>query len=232
MNHSDDKRELLKLRQGLVTAEESPLEINEKPQVVKLTGKAALSNFVYHHSLQLKIAAFFLVIAGIFAYFTLSREKPDIIVLLIADTPEASMFFGSEMFELKRELERFTPDFDGNGKVVVECRFIDLVTHVGEIERNPEAIQGNRIKLFGEVQSGNALIYIGNKEALENIPGDVMPVEDFYIIFCNINETKLEVDYPDDIYIAVRNYGTETERLKALTVLEGVLGVPYIDSNS
>ncbi|MCL1789592.1 MAG: hypothetical protein FWG33_04465 [Oscillospiraceae bacterium] len=214
----DDKRELLKLKQGLVSAEESPLEVDENPEPPKLIGKAALSNFVYHHSLHLKIAGFFLVIGGIFAFFILTAEKHDITILLIADNQEASVFFGIYSARLKKEIEQYTPDFNGNGKVSVECRLIDLVTHVGEIERNPNALQGNMVKLIGEVLTGNSLIYIGNKEALENILGEDMSIEDFYYAFHSMKDTVLEVDSPDDLYIAVRNSGNEKEFSKALTV--------------
>jgi hypothetical protein len=225
MSHIDDKRELLKLKQGLVTEDESVLEVDEKPHIIKPTGKAAWSNFVYHHSLQLKFGVFFLIIAAIFVYFALTDEKADITILLIADTPEVSVFFALRAEELELEIELFTPDFDGNGKVHVQCLFIDLVTHVGEIARNPEAVQGNRIKLFGEVRAENALIYIGNREALENIPlGAEMPVEDFYLAFYNVKDTSLELDSPEDLYIAVRRSGKESELSKALTVLENITG--------
>ncbi|MCL2072131.1 MAG: hypothetical protein FWH07_07875 [Oscillospiraceae bacterium] len=220
----DDKRELLKLRQGLVTADESGLEVDKKPEITKLTGKAALSNFVYHHSLQIKIVLFFLVIAGIFAYFTLTSEKYDITILLIADNAETSVFFAVKSSGLKQIIEDATPDYDGNGKSRVEFRFIDLVTHVGEIQRSPDAIHGNRVKLFGEVQTGDSLIYIGNKEALENIPGTAMSVEDFYYAFYSLGEliTESQLEFPPDLYIAVRNRSDEAELAKALAVLEAV----------
>ena len=222
--HLNDRRELLKLKQGLVSPDESPLEIDSPPVKEKLTGKAWLSNFIYHHNLHLKMAAFFLSIAAVFAFFILTAEKPDIKVLLIASTPETSMFFATNVGELKGELETFTPDFNGNGKVYVECRFIDLVTHVGDIERNPEAIHGSRVKLFGEVLTGEALIFIGNKKALEDIPGDVMPFEDFYYAVYSVDETKLQlsVPIPDDLYVAIRNSDNEDEFLKALTVFESI----------
>lgn len=230
---NNDKRELLKLKQGLVSAEESPLQVDEKPEKVKLKGRAAFSNFVYHHSLHLKIGGFFAVIALVFAFFILTADKPDITVLLIADTTETSMFFVNRFGDVKGAVEEFTPDFNGDGTVIADCRFIDLVTHVGDIERNPDAVHGNNVKLIGEITAGNALIYIGNKQALENIPGEVMSSEDFYRYFRGVAETKLGSQLlglletetlPDDLYIAFRNAEKSKEFPKALTLWENITG--------
>jgi len=211
----DDKRQLLKLKQGLITKEETTLEIEQKPLIIKPTGKAAVENFFYHHKLHIWIVGFFAVIVGFFIYFGLSGEKADITILLISDSQEASAFFRIEAAELQSAIEHFVPDFDNNGKVRAECLFIDLTLQIGEIARNPEAVQGDRIKLFGEVQSGEALLFIGNRQALENIPGEEM-VEDFYVkitddVFYRVKGSPLEaaanfewVELPDDLYIAVR----------------------------
>ncbi|MCL1903668.1 MAG: hypothetical protein FWF94_04545 [Oscillospiraceae bacterium] len=227
MSKLDDKRELLKLKQGLISSEESSFSSDERPDAPILTGKAALSNFVYHYSLHLKIASFFLIIGGIFAFFILTAEKYDLTVMLIADNSEASAYFALNSDKLKTALEQYTPDFDGNGRVNVECRFIDLTTDVAGVQRSPDSVQGNMIKLFGEINMGNSLIFIGNKEVLENIPGEEMKFEDFYCAFYPFDSTSLNLDAPDDLYIAVRNSSDEEALLKAMTVFGSIMGTGF-----
>jgi hypothetical protein len=206
---NNDKRELLKLKQGLISAEDCEAITVEKPPIYeKPTGWAGVQNFFYHHKLHLSFAAFFLVVASILLYFTLTREKVDIKILLIADSQEAAGFFLSESRAFKQAVEHFVPDFDGNGKVNAACLFIDLVRE----GKHPEAIHGNSVKLFGEVQSRDAMIFVGNKQALENIPASAdMPVEDFYEGFIPVKDTALaqivefeRAKLPDDLYIVIR----------------------------
>ena len=224
----DDKRELLKLKQGLITEQESKLEFQEKPHIIKPTGWAAVENFLYHHKLHLSVAAFFVIVAAFFAYFTLTREKADITILFIADNEETSRFFTLQSAEVERAFETFTPDFDGNGKIHAECLFIDLTTNIGELARSADMIHGNRVKLFGEIQAGTSLLLIGNRQALEAIPGDEIPFEDFYITSMRVKGSAFEsagdferVPVPDDLYIVVRRKsGVDFD--KAVQVFENV----------
>ena len=217
---TDDKRELLKLKQGLVTEEQTALEL-EKTPVIKPTGKAAVENFFYHNRLQIIFASVFLVIAAIFAYFALTDEKADITVLFISDNADTSAFFHFEADNLELAIEQFIPVHESKDKHIphAKCLFIDLVTQVGQIGRNPDAVYGERIKLFAEVRSGNALIYIGNKQALEGIPeSGETPVEDFYEVFHPVKDTAIieviqisQVPLPDDLYFAIRHGDNEDE---------------------
>jgi len=145
---NNDKRELLKYKQGLISKEEcEEIEINKPPIYEKPTGFAAVQNFFYHYKLHLSFAAFFVVVGVILAYFTLTRDNPDIKILLIGNTQEASAFFFAEQSAIKTAFEQYTPDFNNDGKVYAACFFIDLVTE----GRRPDYVQGNHTKLFGEV---------------------------------------------------------------------------------
>jgi hypothetical protein len=234
----DDRRELLKLKQGLVTEEESSLEL-EKTHIIKPTGMAAVENFWYHNKFIIIAISFFVIVAGIMVFLTLTEEKADLTVLLISDNLEASEFFHFERAELQRTLEHFTPDFNENGNVFVNGLVIDLTTHIGDVMRSQDMIHGARVKLFAEVQHGNSLIFIGNKEALAGIPEGVqMPVEDFYeelfadeegesVIFYPVKGSPLDeigvfekIPVPDDLYIALRKKNVDKEN--ELIVLENI----------
>jgi hypothetical protein len=231
MSYNDDKRELLKLKQGLVDETDSPIEIQPGgvSRTVKPVGKAAVANFIYHHKLHIILVAFFLTAALIFLYFALTDEKEDIIVLFIADSEEAAKFFQFESAGLEKAIEAYTPDFNNDGNIHAECRFISLITQVGEVGRNPDAVYGDRIKLFGEVSAGDSMIYIGNKKALESIPGEEIEIEDFYTplwefddkadgVFLAVCDTVLKeqtqislAEIPDDLYIALRKVSTPSK---------------------
>jgi hypothetical protein len=214
----NDKRELLKLKQGLIDRRDcTEIEVDKPPIYEKPTGRAGVKNFFYHHKLHLSFAAFFLIVGVTLIYFTLSRDKIDITVLLISDTNETTAFLLTEQSAIKSAIEFFTPDFDNNGKVYAACLFIDLVTE----GRRPDYVHGNYTKLFGEVRAGKAQIYIGNREALERIPlSGERAVEDFYDEFIKIKGTALEKigefnqsDLPEDLYIAIRTTADENSRI-------------------
>jgi hypothetical protein len=211
---NNDKRELLKYKQGLISKEEcEEIEINKPPIYEKPTGFAAVQNFFYHYKLHLSFAAFFVVVGVILAYFTLTRDNPDIKILLIGNTQEASAFFFAEQSAIKTAFEQYTPDFNNDGKVYAACFFIDLVTE----GRRPDYVQGNHTKLFGEVLGGTAKIFIGNREALENIPKSAdVEFEDFYEDYFPFKGSLLEksvefhrMDVPDDLLVVLRKDADE-----------------------
>jgi hypothetical protein len=231
MSNSNDRRELLKLKQGLVSKEDSSLEL-EKTDIIKPTGKKAVENFFYHHKLEIMFVSFFVVVIAFFVYFTFTEEKGDIRVLLISDNEEASQFFHHEAATLKRALSYFTEDFNGDGKHIAQCLHIDLITQIGEIPRNSDSVYGERIKLFGEVKTGDAVIYIGNKEALESIPENAeISIKDFYENFTapfqikgSILEEIVEfekVPVPDDLYLMLRKIENDSKD-KALIVFDNI----------
>gem|GEM_PF-937298 len=236
----DDKRELLKLKQGLTDKEDSPLRVDEPTVYDKPTGGAAVSNFLYHYKIHLSFAAFFVMVAAVLLYYTLSMESPDITILFVADNEEASAFYFGDAASLQSAIEIFTPDFNENGKVYAKCLTIDLFKE----GRSRDYINGNVTKLFGEVHGGNAMIFVGNRDALESIPGSGnADAEDFYMnlslfddfdsynsvvdgIYFPIRGSVLEeygeYEYmrpPKDLYLAVRDGAGEND----LTVLRNIL---------
>ncbi|MCL2035778.1 MAG: hypothetical protein FWG83_00105 [Oscillospiraceae bacterium] len=237
---TNDKRELLKLKQGLITEEETTLEL-EKTLIIKPRGWAAVMNFAYHNKFYLWVVGFFMIVTTFFVYFALTSEKYDITILLIADEEKSSDFFFGEQRALKQSIDRFVPDFNGDGKQSAACLFIDLVKE----GRRHDIIHGNSVKLFGEVQSGNALIFIGNKDALEMIPLSAdIEVEDFYVNLAQFSPNAdgfffpvkgsvpgdgdyfEYVDVPEDLYIALRkgkNAKRPENESEALTVIENLL---------
>ena len=66
MSYQDDKRELLKLKQGLI--EESETIVEQKREVVELHGWKKVQNFFYHYKWHVVVAVFFIAVIGFFVY--------------------------------------------------------------------------------------------------------------------------------------------------------------------
>ncbi len=242
MPYNDDKRELLKLKQGLIDESESEIAgaVKETPQKPK--GKKAVENFFYHYKIHLLVIAFFLLAGGYLTYDTLTREKEDIRFLTIATGDEGSTVLSANVTKIEEAVEFYTPDFDNNGYVHSANFFINI---------NPDGVSpdfyyGNRGKLTGEVQDGTARIFIGDTGAFDLFGEEIAP--EFFFV-------DLESRYPNnpnvfkkyfykiegtefaekagissgDIFIAVRlNYSAgekvaENTR-RALEVADGIMG--------
>ena len=106
--NGNDKRELLKLKQGLISEEETSLEVEKKPVYEKPTGKAAVANFYYHNKIYIWLTVFFLSVGSVFVYFALTEKKPDVTVLFLADTIDASVFFFAEEQQMQRAISFLT----------------------------------------------------------------------------------------------------------------------------
>lgn len=187
MSYSDDKRELLKLKQGLIEESETIYEEEKRPEKYEIHGgKAKVSNFFYHYKWHVIVIAFFAVVLGFLIYTTVTKEKHDIRVLLTANdrSVASSMYYKTEKVELA--LEQYCPDFDKNGNVHAEVYFIDMVND----QNNATYYMSNQAKLFGEISVAEAHIYIANRDLIEkefignNEYGDVL-----------VNLAEL---YPDD----------------------------------
>ncbi|MCL2634023.1 MAG: hypothetical protein FWD34_05850 [Oscillospiraceae bacterium] len=189
MSDNNDKRELLKLRQGLIEEEESEILSEEKPNAyVMPKGKAAVENFFYHNKFYVIVAAFFAVVIAFLIFSIVAKEIGDIRILTIGTTLDASSVLFLKMGSIEEAFELYTPDFDGNGKIHVSNYFITLYENYGVAA---DTIHGNTIKLFGEMQEGEALIIMGDRGAFELIAGDTEPELERF--FHNLHER-----YPDD----------------------------------
>lgn len=218
MSYQDDKRELLKLKQGIIDESDSIKE--ERPEYAKPVGaKAKIGNFLYHYKLVIIAVVFVLGVTAFMLYDLLSREAKDLRVLVVATTEEANntLYFKSNDIELA--LERYCPDYDENNNVHVETYYIDL-----EESADANYYFASQAKLYGEVSSGIAHIFIGNRAMFEEVVGTEKP-EDMFVNLAELypdNEQIVDGIYykvkgsafaqtckwletcPDDLFIAVR----------------------------
>jgi len=242
MAYNDDKRELLKLKQGLIDESESEIVNAEKEVIEKPKGKAAVENFFYHYKIHLIVAAFFIVVGGYLVYDTVTREKEDIRFLTISTGDEASTIMSANVSAIEQAVEFYTPDFDGNGYVHAANFFINI----NENAVSPDFYYGNRGKLIGEVQDGTARMIIGDKGTFDLFAEDIAPefffvdlaarypdcpdIADkyFYRIKNNGFAEKAGVS-SDDMFIAVRLDYSDKAKIaentrRALEVMDGITG--------
>lgn len=148
-----EKAELLKLRQGLVE-ESAEFEEQPQPQYEKPTGWKAVENFLYHYKIQLIVGIFAVAVLTFMIVQTATREQRDLYVLAISTTGSNGIY--AKTHDIETALERYCPDFDGNGYVHVGVNFIDLCTEGGYSEYT----DSNNYKFSAELFSGDSQLYL------------------------------------------------------------------------
>ncbi len=242
MSYQDDKRELLKLKQGLI--EESEIIHEEKKEKVELHGMAKVSNFFYHYKWHVIVAAFFILVAGFLIYDVVKKEAGDIRVLVITRDKEIAnnVVYKTKDFELA--FEKYCPDFDDNGYVHADVYNIDLSE-----SSDTDYMNVNVTKAMGEISHGEAQLYIVDSLALESLTdggsvNDFVNIEELYPdcpqangVFYTLKDSDFAVlskyveACPDDLHIIVRrttNLASNKDRAekaqkRAMQVLDNIV---------
>ena len=157
---SDEKRELLKLKQGIISESEViEQDVHEQPE--KQTVAKKIDNFFFRNKWFVAAGAFFAAVGFFLVYQAVTREQPDLTVILaVSDTSKAPGLY-QKVNDIELALEKYCPDFDGNGYVHVAVYSIDL-TKSG----NMQYIQSNTAKFYGEIERGVAELYICDADLL------------------------------------------------------------------
>ncbi|MCL2109681.1 MAG: hypothetical protein FWH20_10100 [Oscillospiraceae bacterium] len=238
-NH--DKRELLKLKQGLI--EDSEVIKKDESAPPELHGAKKVENFFYHYKITVIMVVFVSVLVGLFVYELAKTERRDIDFMLLTASYEAAVLVFEHEGDIARGVEMFTPDYDGNGRVRASAVLINLWN---EMTRDTAAI--NQTRLSTEIRGGKTRLIIADKEAFERI---VMGTDyNYKDILVNLGEIyghgieddvffKIQGSFfaeqagidercPDDMYIAVLslNVGSKAQQEaheQALEVLDNIV---------
>lgn len=162
MSLQDDKRELLKLKQGII--EESETIVEEKPHHEELHGFARVSNFIYHNKIYIIIVAFFAIVVTFLVVSTVTQERGDARIIIVGNDSSviASIYFKLDDYE--KALESFTIDYDNNGYVHDDIFYIDMSPTA-----DSQYYMSNQAKLYGELATGKAVMLIGNMAMFEEL---------------------------------------------------------------
>ncbi|MBR1529235.1 MAG: hypothetical protein IJ642_08030 [Oscillospiraceae bacterium] len=206
----EDKKELLKLKQGVIDSSDTIYEQHEEEK--NYTFGEKVSNFIYHNKWWMGFAVFFLVMFGYLTWQVVTTVKPDMIILLLVDDDFFNAACSSGIEEI---FESYLDDVNGDGEVAVDVYYIPASQATAE----RDGYTGDQTKLFAEFQIGEAVLVISDDGADEFIVPD-HNLEDLESYFGDYQETegvrfrlkdtdfaaRLEWDEPfdDDIYIGIR----------------------------
>lgn len=165
MSTNHDKRELLKLKQGLI--EDSEVIKREEREEVVLRGKKKAENFWYHNKVTVILGVFFIGLAVYFIVDMAAQKRPDISFMFLAMTAESSYIDGNYNEELGWAMARYTQDFDGNGYVYTQIMPINIFSN----QANHNALMANQTKLISEIQIGTVRLVIGDRAAFSHVMG-------------------------------------------------------------
>ena len=174
----DERIELMRLKQGLISEEESAIH-EEKEEEIKLTFGKKIGNFFYHNKWWLGLGTFFAVLAVFLIADILRTPRPDMTVLMLCQNNDV----GSSAF-LEDFFTEFTEDFNGNGKVLASVYYIPYSSNEYE-----NYTSGASVKLTTYLNSAEAVIIIGNKQTAEEL---LVPEQTL---------TDLSSIYPDDPHV-------------------------------
>lgn len=221
-SYNDEKRELLKMKQGLI--EESEIIETEADKVVmeKPTGMAAVENFIYHNKWFLIVGAFFAFVLIFLIHQTLTRENSDMTVVLVTSDSQKAPNLFHKVKDVELALEKYCPDYNKDGNVHVDVYMIDLT----KSNPDPQYVNSNATKFFGEMQRGVAQLFIcdtgilssddqGNEVSFDSMFKDLGKVTgaDRYLgkTFISLKDTefvkdaKWENSCPEVLGFAIRN---------------------------
>lgn len=200
-----EKAELLKLRQGLIDESDEIPEEQEPPKYEKPKGWKAIENFFYHYKWTFFGSIFAVALATFLTVQIVTREQYDLYVLAISTSSSSGIFTKTD--DIAVALERYCPDFDGNGYVHVAVNYIDLSTESGYSQYTDV----NEQKFSAELFSGNSQFYIADEgiiakintfaassshaygETIEAVPEDTLTLQFF---------TDYTEKYPDAVLFA------------------------------
>ena len=158
----EERKELIRLKQGIITESEIIHEETEKE--VKLNFFQKIGNFFYHSKRWLGMGA---AVAFITVFLTMSlvnKPRPDMTVLFIGENQAVG-----EESDLDKYIASFSEDNNNNGEILVSVYYIPYTD-------NPQKNYANGVdtKLTAELQSAGSVIVIGNNQ-IENVlnPDDV-----------------------------------------------------------
>ena len=149
-----EKLELLKLKQGIISEEDLPKE--EKVEK-HYTIWEKIGNFFYHNKIAVILGTMFAALAIFLIYDLVTTARPDVAVMVIAEDAN----FDYITVNMEQVLERYCQDYNGDGKVFVRVTYLP-VNYTGSTLH-----ESDTVKLMGEFQGEDSIVVIADKESCE-----------------------------------------------------------------
>ena len=170
-----ERVELMKIKSGVIEHSDA---ISETPdEIRKVQGFEKVTNFIYHYKILLIFIIAALAAAAYMIYDTVTRKKPDLTVIMIANN---GLEFRTE--ELSDFFEKYVDDRNGDGEVYVQVIACPLNPNSTDMSQT-----SNQAKALAQLQTADNLFMIVDS----NTDPD----------FLDVLYHEFPGDYPDNKYM-------------------------------
>ncbi len=204
-----EKLELLKMKQGIIEESEIIPETGARA-VAEVHGFKKVTNFLYLNKWIIIPAVFAAALVLFLAVQFFSREKADIEIILAVTSENSELLAKADIVE--KTLEKYCPDFDGNGNVHVSVETIDLslddaMTQYADIERKKLSLEFRMCdRPLAVCDKGFISEYIPKCDLGYEIYTNFTEVYSDDMLFAGkgVLSDKTDVDFPDGTLFCVR----------------------------
>ena len=153
-----ERLELLKLKQGVISEEDIPKEEKVEKQY---TTAEKISNFFYHNKLYIIIGGLCAALAIFLVTDIITTTHPDMSVMIIASDDQFEVIAKN----VAQVLERYCGDYNGDKKIYVSVSYLPADMENGD----PYYVQANSTRLVAEFQTGDSVMVIADRKICEKM---------------------------------------------------------------
>lgn len=188
---AEEKVDLIRLKQGVI--EDSDKIFGDAETEKKYTVFQKIGNWFYHAKWWLGIAAFCIPVAAFLIYDYVTRENPDLRIMLLTDHSE----FYSESEKLDTWLESLCPDYNADGKALIQSIYIPVSKANMDMSGSYSAAYNTQ--LLVQFQSCTCMLVLVDPEAETYLQPEDMFVEldTLYPDCSNVSGRKFLLDGTD-----------------------------------
>ena len=180
---AEEKVDLIRLKQGVIA--DSDKVFREAEAEKKYSVWQKIGNWFYHSKWWLGIATFCVLVGAFLIYDYVTRENPDLCVMLLTDNPELY----TETDSLHAWLGTMCPNYNGDGEVLVQSVYIPVSKTT--MEMGGTYSQSYNTQLLVQFQSNTCMLVLADPDAEAYLQPDDMFVE-------------LDTMYPDCAFVQGR----------------------------
>lgn len=188
---AEEKVDLIRLKQGVI--EDSDKVFRERETEKQYTVLQKIGNWFYHAKWWLGIAAFCILVVSFLVYDYVTREDPDLRILLLTDDPE----FYEETDKLTNWLQTMCPDYTADGEVLVQSVYIPVSK--ATMENSGTYSASYNTQLLVQFQSSTCMLVLVDPDAEEYLQPEDMFVDltELYPDCSNVSGRRLLLDNTD-----------------------------------
>ncbi len=185
----NERVQLLRAKQGISEQPDEKQVNSRQAEQVKYTFKQKLSNFVYHYKIGIIAAIIIIPIAAFLTYDILSKENPDITIMVVAQ--DSVLEASTE--KLAEILTPYCDDYNGDGKTVVSVLYAPTYTDETS-DAEMYSGQATQARVIAEFQSDNVVMMISSDAAIKHLGIEEGIFEDMTAMYPD-DENATEVGY-------------------------------------